>query len=322
MTLQPLSFVRTRFKAQLSNHSGQIEGNRLLILFITVLEIVAPVFLLAGIGFAWVKLGFEYRLEFVTRLSMTLAVPCLIFTALVNTTLDPAALTAISLASLVAYAAVSVLMLLLVRIMGLHQGTYAAPLIFGNTGNLGLPLALFAFGDVGLEYAVVVFAVMAMISFTFGIWLVAGAGSFGKVLKEPLVWATVLGAVFLWQGWGLATVVDNTLGLIGQMAIPLMLITLGVAVARLSPGGIGRAVVLSVLKLAICVGCGWIAADWFALDKTAFGILVLQVATPVAVTSYMLAAKYGADSESVAGLVVVSTCMSVGALPLLLAVLL
>ncbi len=291
-------------------------------LVLTVLEIVAPVFLLAAIGFAWVKFGFEYRLEFVTRLSMTLAVPCLIFNALVNTTLDPSALTKLSMASLVAYVAVSVVMLAVVRVMGLSQGTFAAPLIFGNTGNLGLPLAFFAFGEVGLEYAVVVFAVMAVISFTFGIWLVAGAGSLSKVIKEPLVWATVLGALFLWQGWTLPRFAENTLELIGQMAIPLMLITLGVAVARLSPGGMGMALVLSVLKLAICIGCAWVAADFFALDKVALGILVLQVATPVAVTSYMLAAKYGADAQSVAGLVVVSTLLSIGALPLLLAVLL
>ncbi|MFK7838433.1 MAG: AEC family transporter [Sulfitobacter sp.] len=291
-------------------------------LVLTVLEIVAPVFLLAAIGFGWVRLGFEYRLEFVTRLAMTLAVPCLIFTALVNTTLDPTALTTLTLASLVTYAAVSAVVLILVRVLRLHQGTFAAPLIFGNTGNLGLPLALFAFGEIGLEYAVVVFAVMAVLSFTFGIWLVAGAGSFGKVLKEPMVAATIAGGLFLWQGWQLPTFANNTLGLIGQMAIPLMLITLGVALARLSPGGIGRAVLLSLVKLVICVGCAWVAADWFALDKAAFGILVLQVATPVAVTSYMLAEKYGADAHSVAGLVVVSTFMSVGALPLLLAVLL
>ncbi len=291
-------------------------------LILTVLEIVAPVFLLAGIGFGWVKLGFEYRLVFVTRLSMTLAVPCLIFTALVNTTLDPAALTTLTMASLAAYGGVSLAVLALVWMLGLTQRTYSGPLIFGNTGNLGLPLALFAFGEIGLEYAVVVFAVMAILSFTFGIWLVAGAGSFGKVLKEPLVWATVLGAIFLWQGWHLPTFADNALSLIGQMAIPLMLITLGVAVARLSPGGIGRAIFLSFIKLVVCVGCAWLAAEFFALDDIAFGILVLQVATPVAVTSYMLAEKYGADAQSVAGLVVVSTLMSIGALPLLLAFLL
>lgn len=291
-------------------------------LFYTVLEIVAPVFLLAGVGFTWVKLGFEYRLEFVTRLAMTLAVPSLIFTALVNTTLDPAALRTLTLASLVAYAAVFAVMMGLVWVTGLERRTFAAPMIFGNTGNLGLPLALFAFGEVGLEYAVVVFAVTAILAFSLGLWLVAGAGSFGKIFQEPLIWATALGALFLWQGWTLPRIADSTLGMLGQMAIPLMLITLGVAVARLSPAGIGRAIILSVVKLVICVGCGWLTAEIFALEKAAFGILVLQIATPVAVTSYMLAAKFEADAQAVAGLVVVSTLMSIGALPLLLAFLL
>lgn len=291
-------------------------------LTLTVLEIVAPVFLLAAVGFIWVKLGYEYRINFVTQLATTLAVPCLIFTALMQTDIDPAALTALSLASVAAYAGVTVVAWGLVRITGLNNRTYSAPMIFGNTGNLGLPLALFAFGEEGLSYAVIVFSIMAIWAFTFGVWLVAGAGGFSKVLREPLVWATLLGGLFLWQDWQTPLFLTNTLELIGQMAIPLMLITLGVAVARLTPGGIGRAIVLSVLKLALCVGIAWLAGLAFALDRVAFGVLVLQVATPVAVTSYLLAEKYGADAQSVAGLVVVSTLISVGALPLLLAVLL
>ncbi|UWR22234.1 AEC family transporter [Sulfitobacter sp. S190] len=291
-------------------------------LTLTVLEVVAPVFLLAAVGFVWVKLGFEYRIQFVTRLAMTLSVPCLIFVSLMQTQIDPTALAALSLASVAAYLGVSVVAALVVLGLRLDRRTYLAPLIFGNTGNLGLPLALFAFGDIGLSYAVVVFAIMAIWSFTFGIWLVAGAGSAGKVLREPLVWATLLGGLFLWQGWQTPRFLTNTLDLIGQMAIPMMLITLGVAVARLSPGGVGRAVLLSLVKLALCVAIAWLAATWFALDRVAFGVLVLQIATPVAVTSYLLAEKYGADAEAVAGLVVVSTLISVGALPLLLAVLL
>ena len=291
-------------------------------LALTVLEIVAPVFLLAGIGFAWVKLGFEYRIQFVTQLAMTLSVPCLIFVSLMNTQIDPAALTALSLATIISYGGVTLVAALLVWALGLNRRTYLAPLIFGNTGNMGLPLALFAFGDVGLGYAVVVFAIMAIWSFTFGVWLVAGAGSFGKVMREPLVWATLLGALFLVQDWQTPKFLTSTLSLLGQMAIPMMLITLGVAVARLSPGGIGRAVVLSALKLVICVGIAWGAGLYFDLEPIAFGVLVLQVATPVAVTSYLLAEKYGADAQSVAGLVVTSTLMSVAALPVLLAFLL
>lgn len=291
-------------------------------LTLTVLEIVAPVFILAGVGYTWVKCGLEYRMGFVTQLAMTLSLPCLVFVSLMETQIDPAALASLSFASIAAYGAVTVVILILVRVLGLSRQTFAAPLIFGNTGNLGLPLALFAFGETGLSYAIVVFAIMAIWSFTFGIWLVAGAGSAGKVLREPLVAATLLGALFLWQGWKTPTFLTNTLDLIGQMVIPLMLITLGVAVARLKPGGMVRASLLSLVKLLICVGIAWITGRFFDLDPVAFGVLVLQVATPVAVTSYLIAEKYGAAAEDVAGLVVTSTLLSVAALPVLLALVL
>ena len=291
-------------------------------LAITVLEITAPVFMLAAVGFVWVKLGFEYSVAFVTRIAMTLSVPCLIFVALMQADIAPEALTALSLASIVAYGAVTIVMLALVWALRLERRTYAAPLIFGNTGNLGLPLALFAFGDIGLSYAVVVFAIMAIWSFTFGIWLVSGGGSILKVLKEPLVAGTLLGGLFLWQGWKTPLFLTNTLDLIGQMAIPMMLITLGVAVARLAPGRLWLAVGLSAVKAALCVGLAWGAGLWFDLDPVAHAVLVLQIATPVAVTSYLLSEKYGGDSDAVAGLVLVSTLMSVLLLPALLAVLL
>lgn len=287
-----------------------------------VLEIVAPVFALAGVGFAWVKRGYEYRVQFVTRLAMSLAIPCLIFVSLMQTEIEPSALGALSLAALAAYVLVTLAMWALVRLGKLDTQTFLAPLIFSNTGNLGLPLAFFAFGEVGLGYAVVVFAVSAVIQFTFGIWLVSGGGSLKKVVQEPLVSATLLGGLFMWQGWETPKVVTNTLSLIGQMAIPMMLITLGVAVARLRIGAFGQPLLLSALKVAICVACGIGAGLWFGLEPVAFGVLVLQLATPVAVTSYMLAEKYGADSDSVAGLVVVSTLMAVVMLPFLLAVLL
>ena len=277
----------------------------------TVLEITAPVFLLAALGFTWVKLGYEYQLQFVTRLAMTLAVPCLIFVALMQAEVDPASLTAVSLATVAVYGALSFVMWLLMKTARLDVRTYLAPLIFGNTGNLGLPLALFAFGAEGLSFAVVIFAIMCVWSFTFGIWLVAGGGAPWRALKEPMVGATLLGGIFLWQGWQTPTFLTNALELIGQMAIPLMLITLGVAVARLTPGRLGRAAILSIVRALICAGLALLIGTYFALEPVALAVLILQVATPVAVTSYLLAEKYGADADAVSGLVVVSTLLSV-----------
>lgn len=288
-------------------------------LALTVLEVVAPVFLLAAIGYLWVKLGFEYRIEFVTRLAMTLAVPCLIFGALMETEIATGTLATVFAATIVTYGVITLGCFLLVRTAKIDTRTYLAPLIFGNTGNLGLPLALFAFGQEGLSYAVVIFAMMGIYSFTFGVWLVSGGGDLRKVVQEPLVGATLLGALFLWQGWQTPRFLTHSIELIGQMAIPLMLITLGVAVARLKLKAVGRAVWLSAAKVVLCVIVALGAGTYFALPPVALAVLVLQAATPVAVTSYLLAAKYEADADPVAGLVVVSTLMSIGFIPLILA---
>ena len=288
-------------------------------LVLTVLEIVAPVGLLGLVGFVWVRAGFEYRLEFITRLCMTLSVPALVFTALMKTEIDPAALTSVVFAAALAYGALTVAFWGLTTLLALDRRTFLAPLIFGNTGNVGLPLALFAFGQTGLGYAVVVFAVMILWSFTFGVWMVAGGGSPARLLREPIMGATLLGALFLWQGWQTPVWLTNSLDLIGQIAIPLMLITLGVAVARLNARRLGRALWLSVLRSGICLGIALGAGLLFGLPPVALAVLILQVTTPVAVTSYMLAEKYGADAESVAGLVIASTLLSVITLPLTLA---
>jgi len=287
-----------------------------------VLQIVAPVFILAAIGFVWVKAGGEYRVQFVTRLAMTLSVPCLIFTALMKTRIDPAALSEVVLATSLCYAALAGVSWGVVKLLRLEVRTYLAPIVFGNTGNLGLPLALFAFGEVGLGYAVVIFAVMAVFSFTIGVWLVSGGGSVRAVFKEPMVGATLLGGLFLTRGWTTPDWVTNTLSLIGQMAIPLMLITLGVAVARLHPSGFVRPVFIAFLKFLLAVAIAWPVGQWFQLAPIPFAVLVLQISTPVAVTSYLLAEKYDADSDAVAGLVVMSTLLSVVTLPLTLSFLL
>ncbi len=287
--------------------------------FLQVLEIIAPVFILAGIGFIWVKGGWDYPVRFVTRLTMTVSIPCLIFVALVKMQIDPVILRNTALAAFLSYLALIGFFAVFIRLMGLDQQTFLSPLVFGNTGNLGLPLAFFAFGSIGFDFAVIVFAVMALMSFTFGVWVVSGGKSPVVAIKEPLVWATILGSVFMFTGTTLPSWSMNTLELIGQMGIPLMLITLGVAISRLRPAALNRAVWLSLLKIVICVAVPVGIGVWFDLPPLAFAVLVLQIATPVAVTNFMLAEKYGANSAEVAGLVVVSTIFSVVAIPLILA---
>ena len=293
-----------------------------MIIFFTVLEVVTPVFLLAAIGYFWVKLGFEYRVEFVTRLAMTLAVPALVFTSLTQNTINPKFLTEMIIVVCMAYAVVSVLALIFTFIFKLDLRTFLMPLISGNTGNLGLPLCFLAFGKDGLGYAVIVFAFTSIVAFTFGLWVVSGTRSFKQPLKEPLVPATILGLLFMFYGWEIPKILTNSLNLISQMAIPLMLITLGVAVARLKTQLAFKTLGISISKIMIGTIAGITVGYQFSIPYEAFAVLIIQMSMPVAVTSYLLAEKYGANSEAVAGLVVISTFLTTFTTPIVLSVLL
>ena len=293
-----------------------------MIIFFTVLEVVTPVFLLAAIGYFWVKLGFEYSVEFVTRLAMTLAIPALVFTSLTQNTINPKFLTEMIIVVCMAYAVVSVLALIFTFIFKLDLRTFLMPLISGNTGNLGLPLCFLAFGKDGLGYAVIVFAFTSIVAFTFGLWVVSGTRSFKQPLKEPLVPATILGLLFMFYGWEIPKILTNSLNLISQMAIPLMLITLGVAVARLKTQLAFKTLGISISKIMIGTIAGITVGYQFSIPYEAFAVLIIQMSMPVAVTSYLLAEKYGASSEAVAGLVVISTFLTTFTTPVLLSFLL
>jgi predicted permease len=291
-------------------------------MLLQILQITAPVFLLTLVGYVWARLEMRFDLVFVTRLAVNFSMPCLIFSVLVKVEIDPVVFRYIALASVASYAAIGLVLWLGLRAAGLDMRAYLAPGIFANTGNVGLPVALFAYGQEGLAFAIVIFAVMAIISFTIGIYMIAGAGKILEVLKQPLVYASVLGGVFALQGWGLPIWILNSLDLAGQIAIPLMLLTLGVSIANLSVSDIGRAVALSVTKLLVCGAIAVFVVWLFDLTGTARGVLVLQLIMPVAVTSYLLAERYGAAPDKVAGTAVVSTLISVGAIPIALAILL
>jgi predicted permease len=147
----------------------------------------------------------------------------------------------------------------------------------------------------------------------------SGGGSVLRLVREPLVWAALLGGLFLSQGWQTPAWLTQSLTLLGQMAIPLMLLTLGVAVARLAPARMGRAAWLSALRAGLGVALAWGVGAAMGLGPMAAGVLILQMTMPVAVTGYLLAAKYGGDADAVAGMVVASTLMSVITIPVILA---
>ena len=205
------------------------------------------------IGYFWEKNEIEYPIKFVTKLTMNIALPCLIFTSLMNTQIESNILSSIIFATLLSYVFLTVFCFLFVKLMKIDIHTFLPPMIFGNTGNLGLPLAFFAFGNDGLSYAVIIFAIMAIFSLTLGIWIISGDKNLTKLLKEPIVWGAVLGAICLYFNIKTPIFITNSLELTGQIAIPLMLITLGVSVARLKLTNLTRGFSIVCFRTLICL---------------------------------------------------------------------
>ena len=291
-------------------------------MILTILEITAPVFLLSAIGYGWARSGAHYDIPFVTRLAMNWAVPALIFSTLSRAEITPAALTQIAVATVVLYAVFAVVFAAAFRVAGLKLRTFLPPTVVNNTGNLGLPIAFFAFGDEGLALSIVLFAIMVTMQFSIGLWYIAGPGKGWDAVRQPMVWAAMVGMAFSYFGIKPPAFLDNAIGLIGQLGIPLMLLTLGVSISQIRVASILRAAVIACLRFvvagALAIGVGLA----LGLTGTVFAVLVLQSIMPAPVTNYLLALKYEAEPEEVAGLVVVSTALSLAFVPLALALLL
>ena len=289
-----------------------------MLLVLTVLKIISPVFFLGIIGYFWEKTEIEYPIKFVTKLTMNIALPCLIFTSLMNTQIDSNVLSSIIFATLLSYLFLTIFCFLFVKLMKIDIHTFLPPMIFGNTGNLGLPLAFFAFGNDGLSYAVIIFAIMAIFSLTLGIWIISGDKNLTKLLKEPIVWGAVLGATCLYFNIETPIFITNSLELTGQIAIPLMLITLGVSVARLKLTNLTRGFSIVCFRTLICLLFSVSVAFTLNLPEVAAAVLILQLTTPIAVTSYLLSERFNRNPNDVASLVIISTLMSVFYIPIIL----
>lgn len=287
-----------------------------------ILNITAPIFMLAAVGTIWARMGVPYDLAFVTRMGVQIAVPCLIFSVLATAEIEPGAFRDMALAALAGHALIWALLWPVLKLGGLPTSAFLHPMWFANTGNMGLAVALFAYGEPGLAVGMVFFAISAGLSFSLGVWVVARNGRSFEALRQPMVYACIAGAVFAWQGWRLPEAVMGGIRLIGQIGIPLMLITLGVSVASLKVGDIWRSVLLTAVKLAVCTVAALVIVVAFRLEGTLAGVVALQMIMPAGITSYIIAQRYGASPDAVAGLVVVSTVLSVVYVPAALAIVL
>lgn len=280
---------------------------------------VAPVFVVALVGLAWARSGAHFDEVSISRLVLNVGVPCLLFRSLTTLDVSPfelaqmAGLT-VGVMSLFAIGGFAVL-----NVMKLPAHTFLGPLIFSNSGNVGVPICLFAFGEPGLALGMTYFAVSAMFHVSLGGPLFAGAFSWKPFLRSPLTWAVAITVPVVASGVAVPTWIARTTELLGDIAIPLMLLTLGVSLSKMHPDSLGRSLVLALVRFALGVSAGFLLTTLFGVEGLTRKVLILQASMPVGVLNYLFAQRFGRTPEQVASLVLVSTLLSVLTVPALLA---
>lgn len=283
-----------------------------------IATIVAPVLLVALVGFIWARSGAKFDTGMITSLVMLLGTPCLVVDTFVRVQPSPAAFAEMLAAGVSLFVGYAVVALVVLKLAGLPIRDYQGALMFPNMGNMGLPLSLFAFGDQGLALAIVLFALSAIGNFTIGTSIAAGTMDPRALARMPIIYAVALSLVIIVTGLHLPEWFENALHLVAGIPVPLMLVALGVSLSRLKARSLPKALFLSLVRLIGGFGIGLLVCWIFDLQDPARGVVMLQSCMPTAVFNYLFAERYGRDAPGVAGVVLISTLLSFVTLPLLL----
>ena len=283
-----------------------------------VLSTVSPVFAVAAIGYMFgPRLGID--LATVTQLVVYLAGPALIFAGLIEGPAAPSSTAVVVLGVVVIVLGVGVLLWLVARMTGYRPGSLFLPAMFMNSGNMLLPLSLFAFGEPGLRHSIVIFVTVAVLQSSIGVAIASGGTSVWEVFRLPYIYAVAAAIGVRSAGVAPPATVARVIGLVGDMAIPLMLFALGLRLRSVSLVSWRTPLLIALTR----IGGGYLVAaayvDWVGLQGTARSCLLLASVMPSAVVNFIFAEKYAAEPGEVAAAVAVSTLVSLFTTPLLLA---
>ncbi len=288
-------------------------------MFAELFAVMAPVLIAAAIGYGWARSGQDYPTEFVTRIVLNVSTPCLVLSTLSRTEVDVQAFSGVALACVLVSLLMAVIGLLLARACGQDWRVIVPAYLFPNSGNMGLPVALYAFGESGLALAVAFFLMLSVGHFSVGMLLSGAERSLRRLILHPIMLSLALALLMLVFDFQLPRWLANTTSLLGSMAIPLMLVTLGVSLARIRVEHLGMGLLLGALRILCGAAAGWLVAAALELPLLSQAAVVMQSAMPVAVFNYLFAVRGNRSPELVASLVMCSTLLSFALIPLLLA---
>jgi len=292
--------------------------NRFSAVLIRIISIVFPLFAIAGLGYVIGRRA-KPDLEAVNKLNMDVFVPALIFAALAAKNFRVREFLPLAAAALAVIIGSGVLGWAIARFRGMEPKTLVPPVMFNNCGNLGLPLAVLAFGEQALAPAIVLFMISNFLQFSYGVWLLDHNMRILSIWRVPSVLATILGLAVSASGLSVWLPLMQSIKLLGDIVIPLMLFSLGVrlAEARFESWRVGvvGALARPFAGLLIAVPLVWL----IDLPGEQRALLLLFAALPPAVLNYIFAERYRQEPEKVASMVLIGNLAAAVILPMVLA---
>lgn len=284
-----------------------------------ILTIILPVLLIVLAGWLYARHA-RPDMRAANKLNMDVCVPLLVFTALsardfqlvAQWKLLPAAALVVGVSGLLAWP--------LCRLTNVSPRTLLPPVMFNNCGNMGLPLALLAFGRDGFNAFVVLFVISNLLHFTLGAFIFSRHTRWRGLARNPIVLATGLGLLFGLAGWHLPDWLMLGAKMLGDMTIPLMLFALGVRMVDVSLTGWRIGVLGAVLCPLTGLAGALLVSPLLQLDSQQHALLVLFGVLPPAVLNFLMAELYQQEPERMASIVLIGNLASLLFVPLGLAV--
>jgi len=289
-------------------------------IYLKLFEVLFPVFFIIGIGFFLGKKNPNFDTSFITTYSANFGTPALVIFALTAggvTFQIFAEFFVYAIVLLTSFGLVGLIFLLLMKKDYIRElPTFILP----NTGNMGIPICLFAYGELGMGIAAAISSLVVMLHFTLNIFLAKRAFDFQTIFKSPAFYAIIITVLFLYFELPFPQFVMNTVMLLAYGMIVMILMSLGVALTQMKVFSFRDAIITSTGRVIIGPLIGFMLIKIFNLSGVSAGVVLIQSAMPSAILCYLVASMYSPKEivDNISSTIVVSTLMSLITIPIAL----
>ena len=288
-------------------------------IYIKLFEVLFPVFFIVGIGYLLGKKSPNLDTSFITNYAANFGTPALVIFAVLSSGVTYSIFAEYFIYSLIAIILFAIIGILFLIPMKKDFIRELPPFILPNTGNMGIPICLFAYGSLGMGVAAAISSVVILLHFTLNVFLANKKFDIKIIIKSPSFYSILFAVFFLYFEIKTPTFVLNTVMLLAYGMIVLILISLGVALTKLKVFSFKSSAISSIGRVIIGPIIGFILIKIFNLSGFAAGVLLIQSSMPSAILTYLIASMYSPKEivDNIASMIVVSTLMSLITIPII-----